>query len=42
MNDEQLKTFISVSDFGSFSASEKDMFISKQAMLKQINALNSL
>ena len=39
MNDEQLKTFISISDSGSFSASEKDMFISKQAMLKQINTL---
>lgn len=39
MDDRQLKTFIQIADIGSFSASEKQMYISKQAMLKQINSL---
>lgn len=39
MNDEQLKTFITVKDCGSFNAGEKELYISKQAMIKQINTL---
>lgn len=39
MDDRQLETFIKIADTGSFSASEKEMYISKQAMLKQINSL---
>ncbi len=41
MNDEQLKIFIQVSNLGSFSKAEKESFISKQAMLKQINSLEN-
>lgn len=41
MNDEQLKTFITVKDFGSFTSGEKELYISKQAMLKQINSLEN-
>lgn len=41
MNDEQIKIFIQVSNLGSFSKAEKESFISKQAMLKQINALEN-
>lgn len=39
MNDEQLKAFLSIADNGSFSASEKKMYVSKQALIKQINTL---
>ena len=39
MNDEQIKIFLSVAQAGSFSKAEESMHISKQAMLKQINAL---
>ena len=41
MNDEQLKTFITVKDCGSFTAGEKELYISKQAMMKQINTLEN-
>ncbi len=41
MNDEQIKIFIQVANFGSFSKAEKESFISKQAMLKQINSLEN-
>lgn len=39
MNDEQLKIFIAIAEAGSFSAAEKNSYISKQAMLKQIKNL---
>ncbi len=41
MNDEQLYIFKKVSDLGSFSKAEKESFVSKQAMLKQINSLEN-
>ncbi len=41
MNDEQLHIFKKVSDLGSFSKAEKESFVSKQAMLKQINSLEN-
>ncbi len=41
MNDEQIKIFIQVTNLGSFSKAEKESFISKQAMLKQINSLEN-
>jgi DNA-binding transcriptional LysR family regulator len=41
MNSEQLNSFISVADCGSFSASEKKEYLSKQAIIKQINQLES-
>ncbi len=41
MNDEQVKIFIQVTNLGSFSKAEKESFISKQAMLKQINSLEN-
>ena len=41
MNDEQIKIFLAVAKAGSFSKAEENMHISKQAMLKQINALES-
>lgn len=39
MNDDQLKTFMTVKDCGSFTAGEKELYISKQAVMKQINTL---
>lgn len=39
MNDEQLRTFLLVADAGSFSKAEEKAYMSKQAMLKQINVL---
>lgn len=41
MNNEQLKLFISIVENGSFSKAEKENYISKQAMMKQINNLES-
>lgn len=41
MNDEQLQIFILVAKSGSFSKAEENAYISKQAMLKQINALEN-
>ena len=41
MNDEQIKIFLAVARAGSFSKAEENMHISKQAMLKQINALEA-
>lgn len=41
MNDEQIKIFLAVAKAGSFSKAEENMHISKQAMLKQINALEN-
>ncbi|MCD7805748.1 MAG: LysR family transcriptional regulator [Lachnospiraceae bacterium] len=39
MRDTQLELFISIADFVSFSKAEASHFISKQAILKQINSL---
>jgi len=39
MNDKQLQLFISIATQGSFSRAEEVEYISKQAMLRQINAL---
>ncbi len=39
MNTKQLELFITVADVGSFSKAENEEFISKQAILKQINSL---
>lgn len=39
MNSEQLRIFINVADYGSFSKAENTGFISKQAMFKQIHNL---
>lgn len=41
MNDEQIRIFLAVAKAGSFSKAEENMHISKQAMLKQINALEN-
>lgn len=41
MNDKQLSLFLTVADEGSFSKAEQKAFISKQAMLRQINALEA-
>lgn len=39
MNDRQLRLFLIVADHGSFSSAEATAFVSKQALIKQINAL---
>ena len=39
MNDKTLRLFLAVADKGSFSGAEAESFVSKQAILKQINAL---
>lgn len=39
MNDQQLKTLLKAVECGSFSKAEEDLFISKQAIKKQIDAL---
>jgi len=39
MNSEQIKTFIACADAGSFSKAEESCYMSKQAILKQINRL---
>lgn len=39
MNDKQLQLFLSVADHGSFSKAEEVEYVSKQAMLRQINSL---
>lgn len=41
MNDKQLRLFLLSADYGSFSAAEAAAFISKQALIKQINALEA-
>ncbi len=41
MNDEQVRIFLQVAECGSFTKAEADSYISKQAMLKQINNLES-
>lgn len=41
MNEKQLSLFLSVADQGSFSKAEAVEFISKQAMLRQINSLEN-
>jgi DNA-binding transcriptional LysR family regulator len=41
MNTDQLNYFLTVADCGSFSASEKKGYISKQAIIKQMNQLES-
>lgn len=41
MNDKQLALFLTVADEGSFSKAETISYISKQAMLRQINALEN-
>lgn len=39
MNDQQISTFLAVCKNGSFSSAEDELYISKQAMFKQINSL---
>ncbi len=39
MNDQQLRIFLHIADCGSFSKAEESLYISKQAMFKQINSL---
>lgn len=39
MNDEQINTFLKVTEKGSFSKAEADSYTSKQALLKQVNHL---
>lgn len=39
MTEQQLKSFVSIADNGSFSKTENVMFISKQALKKQIDSL---
>ena len=39
MNDKQLRLFLQIADQGSFSRAEETAYISKQAMLRQINSL---
>ncbi|MBQ9825535.1 MAG: LysR family transcriptional regulator [Solobacterium sp.] len=39
MNSEQLRIFLNVADYGSFSKAEENSFISKQAMFKQVSRL---
>lgn len=39
MNSDQLRIFINVADYGSFSKAEENSFISKQAMFKQVSHL---
>ena len=39
MNDIQLRSFLIVTDCGSFSQAEKVLFLSKQALKKQMDAL---
>lgn len=41
MNDKQLRTLITVAEFGSFSKAEEQLFISKQALKKQMDALEA-
>ncbi len=41
MNDEQIRIFLQVADSGSFTRAEADSFLSKQAMLKQLNNLEA-
>lgn len=41
MDSRQLKTFIAVAECGSFSKAEEQEYISKQALLKQINNLET-
>lgn len=41
MNDKTLRLFLSVADKGSFSGAEADSFLSKQAIIKQLNALET-
>lgn len=41
MNDTQLSLFITIADEGSFSRAEEKAYISKQAMFRQINALET-
>lgn len=39
MNDEQLRTFLLIAESGSFSKAEKESWLSKQAMMKQMKSL---
>ena len=39
MNSEQLRIFLNVADYGSFSKAEENGFMSKQAMFKQVSRL---
>ncbi|MDO4548226.1 MAG: LysR family transcriptional regulator [Clostridia bacterium] len=39
MNSDYIRTFLTVCEVGSFSAAEEKLFISKQAIMKQINLL---
>ena len=39
MNDNQLRSFLTVAECGSFSKAEEGSFLSKQALIKQIDAL---
>lgn len=41
MNDSQLKSFIMVADCGSFSKAEEKTYLSKQALIKQVDALET-
>lgn len=41
MNEKQLSLFLTVADQGSFSKAEEVEYISKQAMLRQVNSLES-
>jgi len=39
MNDKQLQSFITVAKLGSFSKAADELFLSKQALKKQIDSL---
>ena len=39
MNDKQLRSMIVIAQCGSFSRAEEQLFISKQALKKQMDAL---
>lgn len=41
MNDSQLKSFLTVADCGSFSKAEECSYLSKQALIKQVDALEA-
>lgn len=41
MNQEQIRIFLAAADCGSFSGAEETMYMSRQAMLKQINHLEA-
>ena len=41
MNDRTLKSFLTVADCGSFSKAEEESYLSKQALIRQIDTLEA-